>query len=137
SVLARQRRLGEEAAMRAVKEGLQMEFRPIAKRPKRTSKATAALLFGVLVCGCGGESTSSATTHLSEACRTDIKTLQTAVDAYVNDHSGPGALQPGDMTRGDITVLVGEGYIHSFSAASSCPSLTLMSAQGGFTVSGT
>lgn len=69
------------------------------------------------------------------ACDTDKETVQTAVDAFINDNNNsagtaPNILEPGDMTvkqspAGDtaLNLLVSGGYLHS--ASTSCKTITL------------
>lgn len=57
------------------------------------------------------------------ACDTDAKTIQTAVDAYINDNSGAGDLKSGDMAATDFGLLTTGGYIHS--TPTSCLSMNL------------
>jgi general secretion pathway protein G len=69
------------------------------------------------------------------ACDTDKATVQTAVDAWINDNSNGVGTAPNIMVAGDMTVkqgtagdsalnlLVTKGYIHS--ATTSCKTMTL------------
>jgi prepilin-type N-terminal cleavage/methylation domain-containing protein len=69
------------------------------------------------------------------ACDTDKATIQTAVDAWINDNSNgvgtaPNILVLGDMTKTQapatdsaLNLLVSKGYIHT--ATTSCKTMTL------------
>ena len=73
---------------------------------------------------------SSSTGHgswKSAACRTDVATLQTAVDAFLNDHlvypNGTGPTNSGATATSaagqavDVSALVAFGYLHSAPAS--------------------
>ena len=65
-------------------------------------------------------------------CTTDVKTVQSAVDAYMGDH-GTGGLVGGSMSGTDFTELISGGYLHDI------PSLCTMTlsadaTHGGFGV---
>ena len=88
----------------------------------------------------GGVAAAAPSTALaganSAACGTEVATVQTAVDAYVDDHHGGGTLTVGDMTRGDIQALVSSAYLRPFSPACSTLVLNGPDAAGHYTVSG-
>lgn len=73
------------------------------------------------------------------ACATDVGTIQTAVDAYINDTGGSlgtPALSTGDMKATDLGILYSHGYLHSQTTACQT-SLTLTANPGsGYDVTG-
>lgn len=71
----------------------------------------------------------------SAACSTDTKTVQTAVDSYINDNGGLGSLTTGNMLTGDIATLHTAGYLHQSTV--SCGTMTLTAnGSNGYDVAG-
>lgn len=74
----------------------------------------------------------------SAACKTDVSTVQTAVDAYLNDGGvvGTGGLATGDMLATDIATLHTAGYLHQSTVTCTTMTLTANGSTGGYDVAG-
>jgi prepilin-type N-terminal cleavage/methylation domain-containing protein len=69
----------------------------------------------------------------ASACATDVKSVQSAVDSYINDHTA-AALAAGAVTAAEWNLLV-PAYLHT--QPTSCATFTLASdGAGGYNVTG-